>query len=206
MKKFTNEMKTGTVIVLAILVGIFFWLKTSNFISATYKLKTHFNRAEGVKENSIVNLAGIEVGRVESVRFLYEPDQTMVELVLLIHTRAKVREDSIAFIGTTGFIGDAYIGITPGTSKTFLKQNEVIISEDPIDARLLMKRADKISENLDSILGDVKTIVTDNKGKIEGIIVNLEETTENFNEFSDDIRMHPWKLIWKSKPKKEKKK
>lgn len=205
MKKFSNEIKTGAVVVAAILIALFFWLKTSNFISQTYKLKTYFSHADGVKENAIVCLAGIEAGRVESVKFLYRPDETKVELVLLLDTKAKVREDSIAFIGTTGFIGDAYIGITPGTSQGFLKSGSTLPSEDPIETREIMKRAEGISEKLDIILGDAKTIVSGNKGKVDNIIANLEEASASFNEFAEDIKAHPWKLLMRGKEEKKKK-
>ncbi|MGB2705459.1 MAG: MlaD family protein [Candidatus Omnitrophota bacterium] len=201
--KFTNEVKTGLVVFMAILIGLFFWLRTSDFKTETYSLKTYFNHAEGIKDDAIVALAGIEVGRVTDINFIYKPDQTKVELVLLIDGKAKIREDSIAYIGTTGFIGDAHIGITPGTSAKFLKLDDVIASEDPVEMRELMKRADEIAKNLDGILGDVKTVVSDNKNKIDNIVTNLEETAVNFNEFSEDIKAHPWKLIIKGKEKKK---
>ena len=206
MKKFTNELKTGIVIVVAILVAIFFWVKTSNLTTKTYTIKTYFNRADGIKANSIVALAGIEVGRVENIKFLYEPGETKIEIVLILDQDAKVREDSIAYIGSSGFIGDAHIGITPGNSKTFIKENGVIISEDPIEMRKLMNQVEEISTNLDNILADVKTVVSDNKEKIDSIISNIEDTTENAKELSADIKAHPWKLFFKRKEKKKKKK
>ena len=206
MKKFTNELKTGIVIVVAILVAIFFWVKTSNLTTKTYTIKTYFNRADGIKANSIVALAGIEVGRVENIKFLYEPGETKIEIVLILDQDAKVREDSIAYIGSSGFIGDAHIGITPGNSKTFIKENGVIISEDPIEMRKLMNQVEEISTNLDNILADVKTVVSDNKEKIDSIISNIEDTTENAKELSADIKAHPWKLLFKGKEKKKKKK
>jgi len=206
MKKFTNELKTGIVIVLAILVAIFFWMKTSNLNTRTYTIKTYFNRADGIKANSIVALAGIEVGRVESTKFLYSPDETKIEIVLILDQEARVREDSIAYIGSSGFIGDAHIGITPGNSKKFIKENGIIVSEDPIEMRKLMNQIEEISTNLDNILADVKTVVSDNKEKIDSIITNIEDATENAKELSADIKAHPWKLLFKGKEKKKKKK
>ncbi len=201
MRKFTNELKTGIVIVAALVVAFFFWIKTANFKSEVYRLRTSFNHAEGISANSIVALAGIEVGRVESLNFDYSPSETKVNLVLSIDKKAKVREDSVAFIGATGFIGDAYIGITPGSSGAFLKENENITSEDPVEMRELMKRAEDISKSLDAVLFDVKTIVADNKIKVDTIVTNLEDASTNFNEFSEDIKSHPWKLLMKGKDK-----
>ena len=204
--KITNEFKTGMLIVAAILAGVIFYVKTTDFTAKPYKLKTTFNYAEGIKADSIVKLAGIDVGRVERIEFKYVPE-TKVELILSIDRKAKVHEDSIAFISTSGMIGDAYIGITAGSpDKPFAKEGAVLISEDPVEMRKLMKQADAISANLDKTLFEVKalasnvnSVVSDNKTRIESITSNLETTAVNFKEFSEDIKQHPWKLLMKGK-------
>lgn len=197
--KITNELKTGLVVIAAIAVGVLFWAKTTDFSQAPYRIKTYFNYAEGIRLDSIVKLSGIEVGRVERISFQYSPD-TKVELVLAIKTQAQVREDSVVFISTSGFIGDAYVGITPGSSdKPFVKEGAIIQSEDPVEMRKLMKKADTISANLEITLTQIKSLVTDNKAKVDAIATNLESTTANFKEFSEDIKQHPWKLLMKGK-------
>src|SRR3989338_1798674 len=204
--KISNELKTGVIVVAAIVVGVVFWVKTTDFSGKPYRIKTYFNYAEGVKVDSIVKLSGIDVGRVEKIRFEYVPD-TKVELILTLDKKAKAREDSIAFISTSGLIGDAYIGITPGSpDKQFVKEGAILMSEDPVEVRKLMKRAEGIADNLDKTLVEVKTlagnlngVVTDNKTCIDNIAVNLERTAVNFKEFSEDIKRHPWKLLMKGK-------
>lgn len=197
--KITNELKTGLVVVAGIIVTIFFMVKTTDFNARPYKVKTFFNYADGIKKDSIVKLAGIEVGRVESIEFQYVPD-TKIQLVLAIDKKAKIHEDSLAFIATSGMIGDAYIGITPGLpEKPFVKEGATLMSEDPVEMRKLMKKADAIADSLDKALAEVKTLVTDNKSKIANIATNLEDTTANFKEFSEDIKQHPWKLLMKGK-------
>lgn len=197
--KINNEMKTGLVVVAGILVAVLFWVKTTDFSSKPYKIKTFFNYADGLKVDSIVKLVGIEVGRVEAIKLVYTPE-TKIEFTLSIDDKAKLREDSIAFISTSGMIGDAYIGITSGSvDKAYVKNGGEIPSEDPVEMRKLMKKADSIADNLDKTLVQVKTLVTDNKSKIDNIAANLETTTANFKEFSEDIKQHPWKLLMKGK-------
>jgi phospholipid/cholesterol/gamma-HCH transport system substrate-binding protein len=197
--KMSNEFKTGLVVVVAILVTALFWIKTTDFNARPYKLKTFFNYAEGIKPDSIVKLAGIEVGRVEKIQFQYVPE-TKVEVIMAISKKAKIHEDSIAFISTSGMIGDAYIGITPGSAeKAFLKNGALITSEDPVEMRKLMKKADAITQSLETTLAEVKTLVADNKAKVDNIASNIEATTANFKEFSEDIKQHPWKLLMKGK-------
>lgn len=204
MKILTNEVKVGAIVVAAAIVAVTFWVKTTDFKAKPYRIKTYFTYADGIKIDTIVKLAGIEVGRVEKIRLVYEPD-TKVELVMALKNVAKPREDSIAFISTSGMVGDAYVGLTPGSvAKPFLKEGAVIMSEDPVEMRKLMKKAEGIAENLDQTLVAVKqlaeganAVLTDNRSRIDSIVANLEQTSANFNEFSDDIKKHPWKLLMK---------
>lgn len=207
MIKMSNEIKTGIIVVAAILVVVLFYAKTAGTKSGKmYRIKTYFNYAEGVKQDAIVKLAGIEVGRVEKIQFQYTPE-TKIEMVMAISDTARLREDSIAFIATSGMIGDAYVGITPGTAdKPAVKDGGTIASEDPIEARKLWKKADVIADNLDKMLVEVKGltenvngVVKDNKERIDSIAVNLEQTSVNFKDFSADIKKHPWKLLMKGK-------
>ncbi|MGB2662030.1 MAG: hypothetical protein WBD04_06575, partial [Candidatus Omnitrophota bacterium] len=66
-----------------------------------------------------------------------------------------------------------------------------------VQMRLLMKKADSIAESLDVTLGEIKGLVVDNRKNLDDIILNLEGTTENFKEFSEDVKKHPWKLLFK---------
>lgn len=204
MMKITNEMKTGLVVVAAVFVAAVFWMKTANFTGKPYRLKTQFNYAEGLKPDSIVKLSGIEIGRIENIKFLYSPD-TKVQITLLLNKLAKVHEDSIAFISSSGLVGDAYLGLTPGSpDKPFARDGMTVLSEDPVEMRKLMKKVDAISDNLDKTLTEFKElaqnvngVVKDNKAKIDGMLANLEQTSVNFKEFSEDIKKNPWKLLSK---------
>jgi phospholipid/cholesterol/gamma-HCH transport system substrate-binding protein len=196
MKRFSNEIKAGILILVGIAVCIMFFLKTSNIQTKTYDLKTYFKYAGDINNDAVVKLSGIEVGRLEKINIVYDPE-TKVECILKINTDARVREDSIAYIAASGFMGDTYVGLTPGASDTFLKNGDTVASEDPVQMRLLMKKADSIAQNLDATLAEVKSLVVDNRENLDDIVLNLEATTENFKEFSEDVKRHPWKLLFK---------
>ena len=50
-----------------------------------------------------------------------------------------------------------------------------------------------------NLAGNLNGVVTDNRSKVDNIASNLESTTANFKDFSDDIKQHPWKLLMKGK-------
>jgi ABC-type transporter Mla subunit MlaD len=102
-------------------------------------------------------------------------------------------------------IGDAYIGLTPGSGdKPVVKAGSTVISEDPIEMRKFWKKADAIASNLDKTLLEIKDlaanvngIVKDNRPRIDSIVLNIEATSVNFKDFSQDLKAHPWKLLMK---------
>lgn len=205
--KINNEIKTGIIVVAAVLVVAMFYMKTgAPTVGKPYTIKTSFNYAEGVKQDAIVKLAGIEVGRVEKIDFQYTPE-TKVEMTIILSDKARIHEDSIAFIATSGMIGDAYLGITSGSAdKPVVRDGGIIASEDPVEIRKLWKRAEVITEDLDKMLVEIRAlasnangIMKDAKPRIDGIVANLEQTTINFKDFSADIKQHPWKLLIKGK-------
>lgn len=196
--RFSNEIKAGVVIIMGVLIGAFFFFKTVDLRQETYQLKTCFGHAGNIKSDALVKLAGIEVGRVVDINFEYGPE-TRVLCVMELDSAARVRSDAIAYIGTDGFVGDAFIGITGGSSADFLAPGDPVPSEDPVELRKIMKKAEDIATNLDIILLDVKALMGDNRQHIDNIVLNLEDTTRNFKEFSEDVKKHPWKLMFRGR-------
>jgi ABC-type transporter Mla subunit MlaD len=45
--------------------------------------------------------------------------------------------------------------------------------------------------------GSARSIVTQNRGKIEGFVVNLKTTSENLKAASAEVRRSPWRLLYK---------
>jgi len=194
--KISNEMKAGIVIVVAIAIAILFFARTADIQASPYDIKTYFMYAGDLKEDAVVKLSGIEAGRLKKIKFIYGPE-TRIECILALNQGIKLRKDSIAYIATSGIVGDSYVGLTPGESPDFLKPGATLVSEDPIQMRELMKKADQIAKNLDTILAEAKSFVVDNRQGLDGIVGNLEATTQNFKEFSEDVKKHPWKLLFK---------
>ena len=86
-----------------------------------YTVTAKFDNIGDLKPGSPVTMAGVRVGRVESIRF--DPKDFKAAVVLRIEDQyQEIPEDSDASIQTAGLLGGKYIGIGPGGSETFLKQ------------------------------------------------------------------------------------
>ncbi|MFH1995497.1 MAG: MlaD family protein [Candidatus Omnitrophota bacterium] len=208
MIKISNEVKTGLMVISCFLILAWLVLKTGDVTFSKpegYNVKLLFSFAGGIEANAPVRLAGVEVGKVKKIELVYTP-RTQAILSVWLDEKAKVRKDSEAYINTLGLMGEKYIELTAGTSDEFLKPGDELVGEDPFQMEKLLKKAETIAENIDEALIDVKALaknvngmVEENRNGIGSIVENLEETSKNFNEFSDDIKRHPWKLLIKGK-------
>lgn len=207
-KSMTNEMKVGLLVVVCILILIGFLYKTGSFDfkKEGYEVKVIFNVVAGVQRNAPVRLAGVEIGQVKDIKLSYDK-KTKVEATLLLDENAKIRTDSRAYITALGLMGEKYIELTSGSENApFLQPYGIINGEDPLEFDALARKGETIADALEETLANVKKlaensnlVITDNKEKIDAIFDNLEVTSQNFKEFSEDVKRNPWKLMGKGK-------
>ena len=85
-----------------------------------YAVSADFDNVGDLKAGSPVTMAGVTIGRVESIRV--NQQKFKAEVVLRIENQyAQIPDDSDASIQTAGLLGGKYIGIGPGGSETFLQ-------------------------------------------------------------------------------------
>jgi len=83
-----------------------------------YEISAEFNSVSGLKEGASVEIAGVDVGRVERIRL--DPRAYQAKVILRINSGTKLSDDTIASVRTRGVIGDKFILLKPGGSETML--------------------------------------------------------------------------------------
>jgi phospholipid/cholesterol/gamma-HCH transport system substrate-binding protein len=106
--------------------------------SGGYVLTADFPSVGGLKVGSSVEIAGVEIGRVDSIT-LDKDFQARVRMT--IRPGIKLQDDSIASIKTKGLIGERYIRINPGGSDRVIPPNGRIREvEPPVDFEELLSK------------------------------------------------------------------
>ena len=102
-----------------------------------YVITVDFPSVGGLKAGSSVEIAGVEVGRVDSIGLA----DYQARVVLTIERTVKLQDDSIASIKTKGLIGEKYIRISPGGSEKIIPPGGRIREvEAPIDFEELLSK------------------------------------------------------------------
>src|SRR6185312_13453088 len=87
----------------------------------SYTVTAQFDDIGGLKVGAPVTMAGVRIGQVNSIGI--DPSDYRAEVTLGIDRRySRIPDDSNAAIQTSGLLGANYIGVTAGSSDTFLHQ------------------------------------------------------------------------------------
>ncbi len=125
----TVEISTGLFVLLGFAALFFMVTQITNrelsVDGGSYEVTAQFENIGSLKPGAAVSMAGVTVGRVDSISF----DQNVYKAVVkmrIASTYNRIPTDSDAAIMTSGLLGGQYIGITAGGSDEFLKSGDRI--------------------------------------------------------------------------------
>ena len=217
MKKYGNEFKVGLFVILCVAGLVYLTLSTGKVGSKDgYIVYVVFDDVAGLQAKAPVMLNGLEVGKVEEVKPCYDNNMTRIILKLRLNKDAKIRENPVVAIKTLGLMGEKFIQIASSRGENFVRAESTLEGKPYVDLDALTSQGEIIAKEISGLInningltdevkklsGNLNLTLEDNKDEISRILGNLEITTKNFEDFSADLKAHPWKLLFKTKEKK----
>ncbi|MBI4610498.1 MAG: outer membrane lipid asymmetry maintenance protein MlaD [Candidatus Rokubacteria bacterium] len=140
MRRAALEFGVGVFVILGILALAYLSIKLGRVEllgGPGYVVTADFPSVGGLKPGSAVEIAGVEVGRVEAITLAdYQARVTM-----RIRSEVKLQEDAIVSIKTKGLIGEKYVRINPGGSDRLIPPNGRLREvEAPVDFEELLSK------------------------------------------------------------------
>ena len=156
-----------------------------NFFNRRYKIHIALNRGFGLMEGSPVDIAGVEVGNIESIRF---NSHNKIDITAEIQKKykEKIRTDSVATVFSQGLMG------SPGLSITIGSVSLPILEEGGYVNGTGISKADEIIGGINPILMKANKAI-DNiihlTGNLDKPLVKIEHILKNLDVVSEEIRM-----------------
>lgn len=144
MKKSANlETIVGVFVLVGILCLSYLSIKLGKMEIVggdSYRVYANFDSISGLKTGASVEIAGVEVGRVDRIN-LDEKAGFTARVAMKVNSGIELQDDVIASIRTRGIIGDKYIMLKPGGSDVILKDGDRIReTESAIDFESLISK------------------------------------------------------------------
>ena len=140
MERFKVNIAVGLFVVLGMLALGYLSIKLGrvSFLGGGgYNVFADFPSVGGLRVGASVEIAGVEIGRVESIGLA----DYQARVTLRMNSGVKLQEDSIASIKTKGLIGEKFIRLSPGASEKIIQENGRIREvEAPVDLEELISK------------------------------------------------------------------
>jgi phospholipid/cholesterol/gamma-HCH transport system substrate-binding protein len=205
-----SKLRVGIFMLIGLAVLGFLILNSSGDFNPFEKkmhLKARFAAADGLREGSEVQLAGVRIGKVENVTLLPPdtPEDFKVEAVMLIGQELngrpineRIRTDSNAqLIATSLLANDKVINISPGTSKgSPVSENDILESRVAISINQLTQTGNDLLEQINKLAVPANEILNKaNQGEgTLGRIVNDESLYRNLDATIGETKLTVTKL------------
>jgi phospholipid/cholesterol/gamma-HCH transport system substrate-binding protein len=142
MKQSSVELGVGVFVLLGIICVGYLTIRLGEIEvlgDKYYLLNARFKSVSGLKMGAQVDIAGVQVGQVDSIAL--DPKDLMAMVRLKIKDVIVLSDDVIASIKTAGLLGDKYVQLSPGGSDKILKPGDTIIeTEPPLDIEGLISK------------------------------------------------------------------
>ena len=141
MRKIDLELIVGLFLLIGIIAMSYISVKLGKMEwvgGGGYQVTAVFSSAGGLKVGAVVEIAGVEVGRIRSLTL---DENFQARVVLEINKGVELQDDSMASIRTKGLLGEKFVDITPGGAEDIIGEGGMIYdTEPPIDMEKLISK------------------------------------------------------------------
>lgn len=142
MKKSSIEIAVGIFMLIGIICIGYLTIKLGKMDwtgNDHYLIHARFQSVSGLKGGASVEMAGVQIGQVDTISL--NPEKKIADVTLSIQNGVQLEDDVIASVKTAGLIGDKYIMISPGGSDIILGHGEIITeTESALDLEDLISK------------------------------------------------------------------
>lgn len=205
-----SQLRVGIFVLFGLAILAFLILNSTgdfNPFEEKLRLKARFAAADGLREGSEVQLAGVRIGEVSEVNLLPpdSPEDAKIEAVLIVDQELngrpiteRIRTDSTAqLIATSILANDKLINVTPGTSQgSAVAEDHILDSREAISINQLTRTGNELLEQINKLSVPANEILTKaNRGEgTLGQIINDESLYRNLDTAVAETRLTVIKL------------
>src|SRR6266446_7464180 len=190
--KNTLETRLGIFFALALVVAVIIleMIGAADFFKTGYQVNALFLNAQELKKGDLVKLAGVEIGRVESI----DLTNNMAQVTMKIKGKFHIKTDAKAAIKFTGLMGQNFVSIDGGAPESPWLQSgkppQTLETVEQPDLSTIMQKLESVAsgvqemtksfspETFSSLLGPINDFMKQNTNNLSSILYNTRLMTE----------------------------
>ncbi|WP_440999989.1 MlaD family protein [Fodinibius sp. SL11] len=194
--KISNELKVALTILAAIVLGFIGYRVMSDLplFRQSQIIHSTFDRTDGLSPGNYIYINGVRVGSVKKMELTKEDS---VAVTFSFELGLNIPKNSVAYLQSSGLLDEKAIVVERGDSPEMLEYGDTMRGEyRPGMMESLKDEGQELSEDvsesfekLNSFLAQLNDVLDeDAKGKIDSVVQNLNNTSQNIATILDNKR------------------
>lgn len=183
--KYSKEIKTGFVVVVAIALFIYGYnfLKGRDIFSTSLDLYVKYDHIDGLTSNNTVQVNGFKVGTVRDIQLDPKTGQLVVHFIIT-DDNLQLTDSAIAIIQSGGLLGNMELGLLTSMNGSPVEDGDTLRGrnetglKDQVNQQLL-----PLKNKVESLVGSIDSMVI-----VFSAVLN-EESAEDIKSSFDNIRL-----------------
>lgn len=186
----TLETRLGIFFAVTLVVAVIIleMVGVADFFKSGYKVHADFKTVQELKKGDLVKMAGVEIGRVDSISLTNERVRVTMKIK---KADAGLRTDSKATIRFTGLLGQNFVAVDFGSPNSPpAAENTTLTAVEQPDLSSIMAKLDNVAgdiqgltksfspDNLAPLFGPITDFMKNNTTNLSTILANTREVTE----------------------------
>jgi phospholipid/cholesterol/gamma-HCH transport system substrate-binding protein len=165
------------------MVTIFMLNKENALFSRRIRIRTEVKSAQNLKDGAAVQLKGVKVGSISSIKFK-NVDTLIITLGVNEDYKEWIKRDATLTFKTQGVLGDKFLEINGGSeSSPSIDDGDMLITNESNQIEHIITKSEDLMVAAGSILTKFDRILSSvENNRLEKILVNLESLTANTNK------------------------
>lgn len=198
------QLKVGITVLAActtLAVLVFLMNSTGGLFTKKIVLKSYFDNASGLRSGAPVRLSGVDIGNVNRIRIVADPDKKMTPVEVTMKVDAKylsnLHTNSNTLLSTAGVLGETYIDIDSSQADGPTVTNGAVLpTRDTPDIQDVVRSSQGTLQNMDALLKRLDRIVAfveSGQGSIGKLIYDpnlynrLNSTVSEFQDLVNQV-------------------
>jgi phospholipid/cholesterol/gamma-HCH transport system substrate-binding protein len=188
MRSIGTETKVGIFVLLGIILLAYFTIRVGRIAvrEEGYRAYSYVESAAGLEKNSPVRIAGVEIGRVESIKL----DGLKAKVTMLLPFHVKLPLGSKLYVKSAGLLGEKYVEIVPGTGAEFIQANGLVEEGGPsADVDRVLTQLSNIGGDVQRVTRSLSNVLGGEEGEqsIKELVTGAKETMVNLQHITQTI-------------------
>ena len=188
MLNLSNEVKVGITVLLAFIIAFvgFRFMRDIPIFRQTFQIYAIFERGDGISRGSLVNVNGVKVGSVSSVRLTSD---NRVRVTMSLDGEFAIPEGTVAQLTSLGIVEGKSIVLRLGDSDTYVDYGDEIegVYVESV-TEVLGSRSEEIAGDVSQSLSELNTFLRQlNNTFDDSTRVTLDETIYNASQTAKQL-------------------